>query len=128
MIKLSKGVQRKSFHVWGCLATDIIKIIEKERNRLQKKYEYHRGCHRDTGYDRYYNLMDRYENELWALEQLQTRIEQAQSQDHIFNSLLNDLSAKVTSLRLDYPHDDALLYFQIYLRERRERWEKMLRG
>ena len=106
---------------------DITKIIEKERKRLQKKYEYHRGCHRDTGYDRYFNLMNRYENELLALEQLKERIEQAQRQDHIFNSLLNDLSAKAANLRLDYPNDDALLHFQIYLRERREQWEKMTR-
>lgn len=104
---------------------DLAKIIEKERKRLRNKYDYHRANHRDTGNNRNYNLMNRYEDELIELDHLQTRINQMESQEYRFNSLLNDLSAKATNLRLDYPHEDALLLFEIYFRERREQWGRM---
>ena len=44
------------------------KIIEVEQLKLKAKYKEYEGNWRDTGYDRYYNAMERLENELDELE------------------------------------------------------------
>ncbi len=44
------------------------KILDAETQRLKEKHRDAEGCYRDTGYDRYYNMMNRCEKELEELE------------------------------------------------------------
>lgn len=81
------------------------KILDAERTKLKEKYHEAEGNYRDTGYDRYYNMMTRAEDELEALETYRNSkliIAQADSKNRRYRKVVDEYLRSLMAYATDH--------------------------
>jgi len=97
-----------------------MEILKREIEKLKKKQSIAQANLNDTGFDRYYNSVSRYEKQISEIEKLIASGERIALIEHEHSDLLSEIKDKAENLRLDFPHDDGLLLFLNWLEERIE--------
>ena len=100
-------------------------LLKKEIRRLKRLYEYHRGNHRDTGNQRNFNLLNRYEDKIAELQRIQERFRENVNVEQNFWLQLADIQKFVANLRKSAPDDDNLLSVELFLEDNRRRWGRL---
>lgn len=103
----------------------IIRLITQELKRLEKQKDYHRGNFRDTGNQRNYNLMDRYENEIIELQDHLELIRHTASRELRFRQDIAGIAKQVSDLRQDLPDHDGLIELDTHLKAIIQMWRKL---
>lgn len=100
----------------------MIAILEKELKILKAKLNKAKRNLDDTGSDRHYNLVEKYESQIFDIEKLSTNGESAALKEFEFIDFITDIQSKLKNLRLDYPSQDGLLILSNYMECRVEKW------
>lgn len=81
------------------------KILDAEQARLNEKYRDAEGCYRDTGYDRYYNMMNRCEKELedlYAFRNSKIMIAENESKLRRYRKVINEYFKSLAAYTEDH--------------------------
>lgn len=81
------------------------KILDAEEQRLKEKYRDAEGSYRDTGYDRYYNMMERCEkalNEVQEYRNSRIMIAEAESNARRYRKVVTKYLASVSEYAEDH--------------------------